>query len=344
MRIFDLKEAVLSLPEERLNATVAAIDRHQAVDAKAAKLPNVEKLKNIAKRSNAVSSCALGNVFLSEQEEFSLFELKAEPTTFEEKTVKGYLDALNLIDQVYDQTDLSVSFISTLHYIMYKEANPAIGGKFKDTQNYIQERLTDGTYRSVFTPCRPEEAYPLLDNLIYQFNECMKDPSLNKLLLIAVFMFEFVAIHPYNHGNGRVSRLVLHFLLKKAGYAIDDYYAVSYLLEKQVSEYIGAFVTAGNDAEDDLSKYRPFCHFLLRIIHAAYRRLEYIVLLSEDDRDLDDRLVRILSESTTPIGVGTCAKILYNEPKALIGKRLISLAEEGRIHRIIRGSKVKYTI
>ncbi len=344
MRIFDLKEAVLSLPEERLNATVAAIDRHHAADEKAANLKNVQKLKDIAKRSNAVSSCALGNVFLTEQEQIALFDLKGDANTFEEKTVKGYVDALDLIDQVYEQTDLSVSFISTLHYIMYKEANPTIGGKFKDAQNYIQERLTDGTYRPVFRPCRPEEAYPLLDNLVYQFNECYKDEKINKLLLISVFMFEFLAIHPYNHGNGRVSRLLLHFLLKKAGYAVDDYYAISYLLEKQVREYLGSFVEAGEDAEDDLSKYRPFCHFLLRIIHAAYRRFEYIVALADDERPLEDRLVRIVSESTNPIGVGTCVKILYDEPKALIAKTLISLAEDGRIRRIIRGNKVKYTI
>lgn len=344
MRIFDLKEAVLSLPEERLNATIEAINRHQSVDLKAASLKNVNKLKDIAKRSNAVSSCALGNVFLSEQEEFTLFEVKAEPTTFEEKTVMGYIDALELIDQVYDQTELSVSFISTLHYLMYKKANPAIGGKLKDTQNYIQERMADGTYRSVFTPCRPEEAYPLLDNLIYQFNQCLKDPEVDKLLLIAVFMFEFVAIHPYNHGNGRVSRLVLHFLLKKAGYEIDDYYAVSYLLEKQVGDYLSAFIEAGDNAEDDLAKYRPFCHFLLRIIHASYRRLEYIVALAADERPLEERIIRILDESSTPIGVGTLVKILYDEPKAALAKTLLALAEEGRVQRVIRGRKVKYTI
>lgn len=344
MRIFNIKEAVLNLPEERLNATVAAIKRHQSVDAKAAALPNSVQLRNIANRSNAVSSCALGNVFLSEEEEVALFDASSEPKNFAEKMVRGYVEALEYIDQIYDQTELSISFISTLHYIMYKQYNPEIGGKFKDAQNYIQERLPDGTYRPVFTPSHPEEAYSLLDNLIWQFNECAKDPEIDKLLLIAVFMFDFLCIHPYNHGNGRVSRLVLHYLLKKYGYAVDDYYAVSYLLENQVADYLGSFMESGHNWDEGINNYRPYVHFLLRMVHAAYRRVEYIVAIAGDESELDDKLLRILRESNGPIGLGVFTKILYNDSRDDIKARLNALMDEGRIQRVVRGSKVKYFV
>lgn len=342
MRIFNVKDVVLNLPQEKLGLTVAAIKRHEAAVEKAGVLPHVEKLRNIARRSGAVNSCALGNVFLSDEEEIELFEKGEEPHNFAQRIVKGYCDALDLIDQVYDQTELSISFISTLHYLMYKPENPAIGGKFKDTQNYIQERMADGSYQPVFTPAPPEEAYALLDSLVYQFNECAKDPEVDKLLLIAVFMCDFLCIHPYNHGNGRVSRLVLHFLLKKYGYYVDDYFAVPYILDRQVADYLASFKQSGINWREGNNDYLPYVHFLLRMVHAAYRRLDYIVALSASKESLEEKAYRVIKESAGPIGYGVLQSVLFDFDRAEIRKACESLLEAGKIVRASRGHEIKY--
>lgn len=344
MRIFNIKDVVLNLPQEKLGLTVAAIKRHEAAVEKAGALPNVEKMRNIARRSGAVNSCALGNVFLSEDEEIELFEKGAEPHNFAQRIVKGYCDALDLIDQVYDQTELSISFISTLHYLMYKPENPAIGGKFKDTQNYIQERMADGSYQPVFTPAPPEEAYALLDSLVYQFNECAKDPEVDKLLLIAVFMCDFLCIHPYNHGNGRVSRLLLHFLLKKYGFLIDDYFAVSYILDRQVADYLASFKLSGVNWREGTNDYLPYVHFLLRMVHAAYRRLDYIVGFANSQESLEQKVYRVIKESAGAIGYGVLESVLFAESREDIKKTAEKLLDEGRIVRASRGREIKFMV
>jgi len=342
MKMFDLKGQVTTLSTPIVVSLLSSIERYRGKTLALRQLKKLDDLKAVARRSGVMSSQTLGNVFLTDEEEKDLFDLRKPASTFQQFMVVGYNNALDLIDQVYKFQPFDRSFISTLHYYIYKDYNPEFGGKFKDTQNYIQELMPDGSYRTVFVPAAPEQVIPLLDNLIYQFNECAADETVNKLLLIAAFELDFLCIHPYNHGNGRVSRLILNFLLKKFGYTIDDYFAISYCIKQKIGEYIDNFEASSKGWEDNSNDYSPYVVFLLKAILEAYMKLDYILEVNFAEGTAEEKTLKIILESATPISKTVIQSVLYSASSATIEKALSNLLKEGRIQIITRGRYAKY--
>ena len=342
MRMFDLKGVVLSLSTPSINSMLNSIEMYKGKTSGVDKLEKVELLRNIARRFGAVSSCAVGNVFISTQQEKDLFVRGKPATNFQTHMVLGYAEAIDLIDKNYKFQPMDMKFMSDLHYYMYKGYNPELGGHLKKEQNYIMEAKPDGKFDSIFTPAAPEEAHQLLDSLIYQFNMCAEDEEVNKLLLTAVFLLDFMCIHPYQHANGRLSRLLLHFCLKKFGYKVDDYYAISYLVEKQISDYIAVFKESTQGWEDMQNNYEPYCEFLIKLVLQAYRRLEYIIEINNLDMSTEDKVLKIVQDSATPIGKHVVRNALFGIQKETIDKHLNKLVSAGKIQLIQRGDSVKY--
>jgi len=343
MKMFNLKETCLSLTTGNIVSLISSIEMHRGKSQVALQqLKKIEDLRNVARRSGVISSQTLGNVFLTDDEEKDLFEKRKAPETFQQHMVKGYNEALDLIDQVYKFQPFDRSFVCTLHYYMYKDYNPEFGGKFKDTQNYIQELLPDGSYRTVFVPSAPEEVVSLLDNLIYQFNECAADEQVNKLVLIAAFILDFLCIHPFNHGNGRTSRLILNFLLKKFGFDIDDYFSIAYLLKVRISDYIDVFEASSKKWEDNENNYEPYVTFMLRTILDAYKKVDYIIDINLAAGTTEEKILKIINQSATPISKQVVQSVLYAASATTIEKGLAGLLKEGRIQIITRGRYAKY--
>ena len=222
MKMFDLKGTVLGLNKPNIVSLLNSIELYKGKTLPVKKAKKLDMLKAMARRSDATMSNQIGNVYISDERESAIFTKDAQPKTFEEYMVKGYSNALDLIEEVYKYQTLDRAFVSTLHHYIYRDYNPDFGGRYKDSINYIQESLPDGSFRTIFVTAAPERVVQLLDNLIYQFNMCAQDEEVNKLLLISAFILDFMCIHPYNHGNGRVSRLLLNFLCKKYGYDVGD--------------------------------------------------------------------------------------------------------------------------
>ena len=171
---------------------------------------------------------------------------------------------------------------------------------------------------------------------------CAKDDEVNKLLLIATFMFDFMCIHPYNHGNGRVSRLLLSFLLKKYGYDVDDYFAIAYLMKQHLGEYIDAFKSSGEGWHTNENDYEPFISFILKRILEAYQKLDYILEVNEEKGTAEEKVLKVVTDSATPISKVVVFRILYVHSKVTIEKALSKLVDEGRIQLITRGRYSKY--
>ena len=342
MKMFDLKGTVLSLNTPGIVSLLNSIEYYKGKTAAVTKMKKVDVLKSIARQSGAVASNAIGNIYIAEDREKALFVKGSQPQTLQEHMVVGYLNALDLISEVHKFQTLDRSFVTTLHYYIYKDYNPDFGGKFKDSQNYIQESMPDGSFRTIFVSAPPEDVVPLLDSLLYQFNECAKDEECNKLILIAAFMLDWMCIHPYNHGNGRVSRLLLHFLLKKYGYDVDDYFALAYLMKQHLGEYIDSFETSSNGWSESENNYEPFVSFILKRIVEAYRKLDYIMEINDLDATSEEKVLKVIVDSATPISKTMVLRILYSTSKATIEKALAKLLKEGRIQLITKGRYSKY--
>ncbi len=342
MKMFDLKGAVLGLNKPGIVSLLNSIELYKGKTLPVAKIKKVEDLKLIARRSGVIASNAIGSVYISEERERALFVKGSAPQSLQEHMVSGYSNALDLIEENYKFQPLDRSFISTLHYYIYKDYNPDFGGRFKDSQNYIQEAMPDGSFRTIFVSSAPEEVLPLLDSLIYQFNLCAADEECNKLILIACFMLDFMCIHPYNHGNGRVSRLILEFLLKKYGYDVGDYFAIPYLMRNHLGEYIDAFEASSKGWHDNENDYEAFVSFILKRILEAYRKLDYILEVNDLDATSEEKVLKVVVDSATPISKTVVINVLYATSQATIEKALAKLLKDGRIQLITKGRYSKY--
>ena len=342
MKIFDLKGTVEALNKPNIVSLLSSIELYKGKTLPVNKVKKLEVLKAMARRSGATMSNQIGNVYISEERESAIFVRNSQPQSLEEHMVKGYSNALDLIDEVYKYQTLDRSFVSTLHYYIYKDYNPEFGGRYKDSINYIQEALPDGSFNTIFVSAAPERVVMLLDNLIYQFNMCAADEECNKLILICAFLFDFMCIHPYNHGNGRVSRLLLHFLLKKYGYDVDDYFAIAYLMKQHLGEYIDAFKASCEGWFDNENDYEPFVSFLLKRILEAYRKLDYIMEVNELDVSSEEKVLKVVVDSATPISKTVVLRVLYALSKVTVEKALNKLVDEGKIQLITRGRYSKY--
>jgi len=342
MKMFDLKGTALALNTPSIVSLLNSIELYKGKTLPVHKAKKLEMLKAMARRSEVVMSNQIGNVYIDEDRESAIFVKGSAPQSLQEYMLCGYSNALDLIDEVYKYQTLDRSFVSTLHYYIYKDYNPDFGGRYKDSINYIQESLPDGTFRTIFVSSAPEEVVVLLDNLIYQFNLCAADEECNKLVLIATFMFDFMCIHPYNHGNGRVSRLLLDFLLKKYGYDVDDYFAIAYLMKQHLGEYIDAFKLSCEGWHDNENDYEAFITFILKRILEAYRKLDYILEVNEEKGTAKDKVLKVVADSATPISKTVVLRVLYTFSKITVEKALTQLVDEGRIQLITRGRYSKY--
>ena len=342
MKMFDLKGTVLALNKPSVVSLLNSIELYKGKTLPVNEVKKLDVLKAMARRSSVIYSSQIGNVYISEDRESAIFVRNSAPQSREEWMIKGYNNALDLIDEVYKYQTLDRSFVSTLHYYIYKDYNPEFGGRYKDSINYIQESMPDGSFNTIFVSAAPEQVVILLDNLIYQFNQLAMDEECNKLLLISAFMFDFMCIHPYNHGNGRVSRLLLHFLLKKYGYDVDDYFAISYLMKQHLGEYIDAFKLSSAGWHDNEADYEPFVTFILKRVLEAYRKLDYILEVNKLDCTSEEKVLKVVVDSATPISKTVVLRVLYPISKVTVEKALAKLVDEGRIQLITKGRYSKY--
>ena len=343
MRMFDLQGTVNNLlTNPNIISLLNSIELYKGKTTSVKKLKKVEKLTELAFISGNEASCAMGSLFIGDDRIKALLVKGQLPTTYQEYVFNGYFKALKLIDESYKYQPFDRSFISTLHYYLYKDYNPEMGGQYKDSLNYIQERMTDGTMRTIFVASAPSEVPALLDNLVYQYNLVSQNEETNKLVLILTFLFDFLCIHPFNRANGRVSRLILNFLMKKYGYDIGNYFSIPYIMRQRFSDYIDAFEASAQGWQENENDYTQYVTYMLKCILEAYRKLDYIMEVNQDNGKAIDKVYKIIYDSATPINKRVIENVLYATSSATIEKALATLIKENRIQLIAKGRYSKY--
>ena len=343
MRMFDLQGAVNNLlTNPNIISLLNSIELYKGKTTSVKKLKKVERLTELAFISGTEASCAMGSLFIGDDRIKAILVKGQSPTTYQEFVFNGYFKALKLIDESYKYQPFDRSFISTLHYYLYKDYNPEMGGQYKDSLNYIQERMTDGSMRTIFVAAAPSEVPALLDNLVYQYNLVSQNEETNKLVLILTFLFDFLCIHPFNRANGRVSRLILNFLMKKYGYDIGNYFSIPYIMRQRFSDYIDAFEASSKGWQENENDYTQYVTYMLKCILEAYRKLDYIMEVNTDNGKTIDKVYKVIYDSATPINKRVIENVLYATSSATIEKALADLVKENRVQLIAKGRYSKY--
>ena len=171
------------------------------------------KLVEIAKIQSTQSSNAIEGIVTTNTRIKQLVEEKTTPKNRDEEEIAGYRDVLNIIHESFDVIPITKNYILQLHKILYSHMNNPIAGQTKTVQNYISATYPDGHTEVLFTPVTPFETPKALERICEEYNRVIGNLEVEPLLAIPVFIHDFLCIHPFNDGNGRMSRLLTTLLL-----------------------------------------------------------------------------------------------------------------------------------
>lgn len=302
----------------------------------------LEKLVEIAKIQSTESSNKIEGIVTTAVRIKQLCDQKTTPRNRDEEEISGYRDALSLIHESYEYIPIKSSYILQLHQVLYRYSQRGIGGRFKNTQNYITEIKESGEQIVRFMPLDPFETPTAIEKMCESFNRETDACEIDPLILIPAFIVDFLCVHPFNDGNGRMSRLLTTLLLYRAGYVVGKYVSLESKIEKTKESYYKALEKSDinwNREENDIT---PFIKYILGTVLAAYRDFEQRVILVEDKSFAID-LVRNAVNNT--IGKFTKSDIMELVPsvgKTSVENSLKILIEEGVIGRDGKGKATFY--
>lgn len=237
-----------------------------------AQKPNeLEKLIEIAKIQSTEASNEIEGIKTTSTRLKQLFRDKTTPKNRDEEEIAGYKDALNVIHDSFDYIPLTSNYILQLHKIMYSHQRSNIGGKFKNVQNHISSTGSDGESFVLFMPLSPYETPDAVEKLCNEFNKAIDDNIVDPLILIPYFIHDFLCIHPFRDGNGRMSRLLTTLLLYRCGYGIGRYISLESKIYKSKTLYYNALEQSQHGWHSNKSNNEPFIKYLLGTILSAYR-------------------------------------------------------------------------
>ena len=234
----------------------------------------LEKLVEIAKVQSTESSNAIEGIVTTNTRIKQLVEEKTAPRNRDEQEIAGYRDALNIIHENFDAIPISKNYILQLHKIMYSHMNNPMAGKTKNVQNYISATYPDGHSQVLFTPLAPYETEEAIDKICQEFNKVIGNFELEPLIAIPIFIHDFLCIHPFNDGNGRMSRLLTTLLLYRSGFYVGKYISLEAKIAKNKDLYYDSLNKSQNGWHEGTEDAVPFIKYILGTILAAYKDFE----------------------------------------------------------------------
>lgn len=273
MRNFDYAEINRQKWDSEVLGLVAAIYKETGKQEMYLKQrpEELEKLVEIAKIQSTEASNAIEGIVTTDTRIRQLVEQKTTPKNRSEQEIAGYCDVLSVIHENFDAIPITRNYILQLHKILYSHTNNPIAGQFKNVQNYISATYPDGHTEILFTPLAPYETPFALDRLCEEYNRVIGNLELEPLIAIPIFIHDFLCIHPFNDGNGRMSRLLTTLLLYRSGFYVGRYVSLEAKIAKNKDLYydaLGASQRGWHEGKDDPV---PFIKYLLGTILAAYK-------------------------------------------------------------------------
>ena len=234
----------------------------------------LERLVDIAKVQSTESSNAIEGIVTTNTRIRQLVEEKTAPKNRDEQEIAGYRDVLSIIHESFDAIPITPNYILQLHKILYSHMNNPVAGRTKTVQNYISATYPDGSTKTLFVPMDPFETPTALETICNELNRVIGNNELEPLIAIPIFIHDFLCIHPFNDGNGRMSRLLTTLLLYRSGFYVGKYISLEAKIAKNKDLYYDALREAQHGWHEGVEDPVPFIKYLLGTILAAYRDFE----------------------------------------------------------------------
>jgi len=308
-----------------------------------AKSDVLSELVEIAKIQSTEASNKIEGIITTEDRLKKIVREKTMPKTRSEKEIAGYRDVLATIHESHDYIPPKPNIILQLHRDLYKFSGKSIGGSYKPSDNVIAEEHSDGTRTVRFNPVPAWETPEAIKILCDEYEIALSDAEMDPLALIPIFVLDFLCIHPFNDGNGRMSRLLTLLLLYRAGYIVGKYISIEKLISDSKETYYEALQESSFGWHENKNDYAPFVRYMLGVIVAAYRDFSSRVeLLTNKNLSKPDRIREIIKEH---LGQITKSEIMEKCPdisQVTVQRALNDMLKSEEIIKIGGGRYTKY--
>ena len=307
------------------------------------KADELSDLLEVAKIQSTEASNRIEGIITTDDRLKKIIREKTMPQSRSEKEIAGYRDVLAAIHGSHDYIPPKPSIILQLHRDLYKYSGKPFGGNYKNSDNVIAGELPDGQQIVRFEPVPAWETPEAITALCSAFEAAMQDTELDPLLLIPIFILDFLCIHPFNDGNGRMSRLLTLLLLYRSGYIVGKYISIEKLISDTKETYYEALQASSCNWHEGTNDYAPFVTYMLGVLAAAYRDFESrIELLTAKGLSKPDRVREVIKNH---LGKITKSEIMAKCPdisQITVQRALAELLKSGEIIKLGGGRYTSY--
>lgn len=345
MRSFDYKEEWKKLltPEIVMYLTQIHEFKGEQTLFIEAKADTLSQLVDIAKIQSTEASNKIEGIYTSDERLRALVKDSTRPRTRNEREIAGYRDVLNTIHENHDYIPPKPSIILQLHRDLYKFEGMDIGGRYKTSDNIIEEQDAEGNKSVRFRPMPAWKTPEAIEKICQSYDEALNSENIDALIIILMFVLDFLCVHPFNDGNGRLSRLLTLLLLYRSGYIVGKYISIEKLIEQTKEIYYESLQLSSAGWHENKNDYEPFVKYMLGVIVAAYREFSSRVsLLTTQGMSKPDRVKEIIRATLGPI---TKTEILAKCPdisQVTVQRALADLVDKGDIIKLGGGRYTKY--
>ncbi|MBQ9274704.1 MAG: Fic family protein [Succinivibrio sp.] len=300
-------------------------------------------LEAVARVQSVKSSNAIEGIVTTDERLQAILNGSSAPLNHNELEIAGYRDALAQIHQQHDSLDISQADLLRLHALMLHPAGYATAGKYKSADNYILEVDPTGRRRVRFSPTSAAATPDAMEQLILAYREARDNPHLNQLLLIPCVILDFLCIHPFQDGNGRMSRLLSLLLLYKNGFDAGKYISFEEQINLRKGNYYAALEQSSSGWHENQQDYAPFMLEFLTTLYLCYRELDKrFAVVGSRKVSKHSRIEGTILNSPTPLSKSDIGQILPDVSATTIEAVLGQLVRAGKIRKIGAGRATRY--
>lgn len=344
MRQFEYKERMKQLLTPNIVSLLTKIHEYKGeqnlfVESNSDKLT---ELLEIAKIQSTEASNKIEGICTSDDRLKQLVMDKTMPKTRNEKEIAGYRDVLTTIHENYEYIPIRSNYLLQLHGDLYKFTGLSVGGKYKSVDNVIAEIDVNGNKSIRFQPVEAWQTPEAINNICEAYNDALND-GMDPLLIMPMFILDFLCVHPFNDGNGRMSRLLTLLLLYKSGYIVGKYISIEKLIERSKDTYYETLKASSTGWHEGTNDYIPFVEYYLGVIIASYREFSSRVqTLIESGMSKPEKVREIIRNH---VGKITKAQIMQKCPDislVTVQRTLAELVEKKEVIKISGGRYTSY--
>ena len=345
MRDFDYIASPAKLLTPEIVQMIASIHEHKGKQELFLEA-NVDELKTlleVALIQSTGASNRIEGIFTSDKRLEELVSQKAEPRNRSEQEIAGYREVLATIHEGYEYINPRPNIILQLHRDLYSYSQGTAGGSYKNSDNIIAETDAEGHQKARFIPVPAFQTAEAMEELCNRFLKAWEADRIDKLVLIPMFILDFLCIHPFNDGNGRMSRLLTLLLFYKAGYIVGKYVSMEMLIEKTKETYYEALQASSNGWHEGENSYEPFVKYYLGIMLKAYNEFESRVEhLKHRSMSKPDRIKEVIDNKVGKITKKEIMELCPDISKVTVERTLTNLVKSGYIVKVGAGPSTGY--